>query len=152
MPDEQVSPLIESAAKARQLPAKLLRAVIEQESGFHACAVSEHGAQGLMQLMPATAEQYKVQDAFDPKENISAGAAFLRALLDKYKGDLPLALSAYNAGPEMVDKISAIPDVPETRAYVEAIVDKVGTKKIELPAMPGEAAKAPAAAPGTSAK
>jgi soluble lytic murein transglycosylase-like protein len=136
MPDAQLTPLIESAAKDRHLPPKLLRAVIEQESGLHSCAVSDKGAQGLMQLMPATAEQYKVQNAFDPKENVSAGAAFLRALLEKYKGDLPLALAAYNAGPEIVDKISAIPDVPETRAYVEAIVDKVGTKKIELPPLP----------------
>jgi hypothetical protein len=136
MSDEQVTPLIESAAKDRRLPPKLLRAVIEQESGLHACAVSDKGAQGLMQLMPATAEQYKVQNAFDPKENITAGAAFLRGRLEKYKGDLPLALAAYNAGPEIVDKISAIPDVPETRAYVEAIVDKVGTKKIELTPLP----------------
>jgi soluble lytic murein transglycosylase-like protein len=141
LPEEQVSPLIESAAKARQLPARLLRAVIERESGFRACAVSDKGAQGLMQVMPATAEQYKVQDVFDPKENISAGAAFLRALLEKYKGDLPLALAAYNAGPEIVDKTSAIPDIPETRAYVEAIVDKIGMKNIELTPMPAETVK-----------
>jgi soluble lytic murein transglycosylase-like protein len=152
MPEEQVSSLIESAAKERQLPAKLLRAVIEQESGFRACAVSSSGAQGLMQIMPATAEQYKVQDAFDPKENISAGAALLRALLEKFKGDLPLALAAYNAGPEAVEPIAKspvdpyarvplppiakVPDIPETRAYVTAIVDKLQTKRIELPPIP----------------
>jgi soluble lytic murein transglycosylase-like protein len=141
VPEKEVSPLIESAAKARQLPASLLRAVIERESGFRACAVSDKGAQGLMQLMPATVEQYKVQDAFDPKENISAGAAFLRALLEKHQGDLPLALAAYNAGPEIVDKTKVIPDVPETRAYVEAIVDKVGMKKIDLPPTPAEVVK-----------
>jgi hypothetical protein len=141
LPDEKVSPLIESAAKARQLPVKLLRAVIERESGFRPCAVSDTGAQGLMQLMPATAEQYNVEDAFDPRENISAGAAFLRALLEKYKGDLPLALSAYNAGPETVDKIDAVPDIPETRAYVTAIVDKMETKRIELPPIPSQVVK-----------
>jgi soluble lytic murein transglycosylase-like protein len=141
LPDEKVSPLIESAAKARQLPVKLLRAVIERESGFRPCAVSDKGAEGLMQLMPATAEQYKVEDAFDPKENISAGAAFLRALLEKYKGELPLALAAYNAGPEVVDKINAVPDIPETRAYVSAIVDKIETKRIELPPIPTEPVK-----------
>jgi soluble lytic murein transglycosylase-like protein len=145
MPDDQVTPLIESAAKERQLPAKLLRAVIEQESAFRACAISDSGAQG-------TAEQYKVQDAFDPKENISAGAALLRALLEKYKGDLPLALAAYNAGPAAVDPIvkapvdpylkppvepiAKVPDIPETRAYVTAIVDKLQTKRIELPPIP----------------
>jgi soluble lytic murein transglycosylase-like protein len=132
MPDEQVSPILESAARKRELPVKLLRAVAEQESGLRPCAVSEKGAQGLMQLMPATAEQYQVQDPFDPKENVEAGAAFLRALVEKYKGDLPLALAAYNAGPEMVDQISAVPDIPETRAYIDAIVEKVGNKKIEL--------------------
>jgi soluble lytic murein transglycosylase-like protein len=163
MPDDQVTPLIESAAKERQLPAKLLRAVIEQESAFRACAVSDSGAQGLMQIMPATAEQYKVRDAFDPKENISAGSALLRALLEKYKGDLPLALAAYNAGPQAVDPIvkgpvdpylkppvapsGKVPDIPETRAYVTAIVDKLQTKRIELTPIPVEPAKAVSAAP-----
>jgi soluble lytic murein transglycosylase-like protein len=105
-----------------------------------------------MQIMPATAEQYKVQDAFDPKQNISAGAALLRALLEKYKGDLSLALAAYNAGPEAVDPITKapvdpyvkppvdpvakVPDIPETRAYVAAIVEKMQTKQIELPPIP----------------
>jgi soluble lytic murein transglycosylase-like protein len=139
LPEQQLAPLIDSAAKGSQLPAKLLRAVIDRESGFRPCAVSEKGAQGLMQLMPATAEQYKVQDAFDPNQNVTAGAAFLRALLEKYKGDLPLSLAAYNAGPDAIDKISAIPDIPETKAYIEAIVEKIGMKKIELPllAKPG---------------
>lgn len=132
MPEEQIAPLVESTAKERKLPVKLLRAVMEQESGFRPCAVSDKGAQGLMQLMPATAEQYKVKDAFDPKENVGAGAAFLRALLEKYKGDLPLTLAAYNAGPEAVDQISAVPDIPETRAYIDAIVEKVGSRRIDL--------------------
>jgi soluble lytic murein transglycosylase-like protein len=86
--------------------------------------------------MPATAEQYSVKDAFDPKDNIDAGSKFLRALLEKYKGDLPQALGAYNAGPETVDKAGGIPDIPETKAYIEAIVDKVGLKRIDLPSIP----------------
>jgi soluble lytic murein transglycosylase-like protein len=134
--EEKVGPLIDSAAKAQALPAKLLRAVIDRESGFHACAVSHKGAQGLMQLMPATAEQFGVSDAFDPKSNLEAGAKFLRALLEKYKGDLPQALGAYNAGPETVDKAGGIPDIPETKAYIDAIVDKVGLKRIDLPSIP----------------
>jgi soluble lytic murein transglycosylase-like protein len=136
MEEEKVGPLIDAAAKAQALPAKLLRAVIAQESGFHSCAVSEKGAQGLMQLMPATAEQFGVKDAFDPKANVDAGSKFLRALLEKYKGDLPQALGAYNAGPETVDKSGGIPDIPETKEYIEAIVDKVGLKRIDLPSIP----------------
>ena len=134
--DEKMDPLIEYAAKAQALPAKLLRAVIAQESAFRSCAVSVKGAQGLMQLMPATAEQFGVKDAFDPKANLDAGAKFLRALLEKYKGDLPQALGAYNAGPETVDKAGGVPDIAETKAYIEAIVDKVGFKRIDLPSIP----------------
>lgn len=132
LPEEQVAPLIEAAARERQIPAKLLRAVTEQESGLRPCAVSEKGAQGLMQLMPATAEQFHVKDVFDPKENLAAGAAFLRQLIEKYKGDLPSALAAYNAGAEAVDEAGGVPEIPETKAYIEAIVDKVGARKMDL--------------------
>ena len=123
--DLELTPLIESAAKQHQLQPKLIRGVIEQESAFHACAVSAKGAKGLMQLMPSTIEQFKVADVFDPQQNIEAGATFLRQLLDKYKGDLKLALAAYNAGPATVDKTGAIPDIKETQDYVERIIKKV---------------------------
>jgi soluble lytic murein transglycosylase-like protein len=136
MPEADIAPILESAAKAQQLPAKLLRAVVAQESGFRACAVSKKGAQGLMQLMPATAEQFHVKDAFDPRENLEAGAAFLRQLLEKYKGDLTLSLAAYNAGATTVEVAKGIPDIPETRDYVEAIVGKMGIKQIDLPSIP----------------
>jgi hypothetical protein len=135
MPEEEFAPIIEDAAKAQHLPAKLLRAVAEQESAFRPCAVSEDGAQGLMQLMPATAAEFNVEDVFDPKANLAGGAAFLRQLLEKYKGDLPLSLAAYNAGPEVVDK-SGIPDIAETRTYIEAITTAFGAKKIELTPLP----------------
>src|ERR1044071_1198918 len=131
MEEAEVAPLIDNAAKAQALPAKLVRAVIAQESGFHSCAVSDKGAQGLMQLMPATAEQFGVKDPFDPKANVEAGAKFLRALLEKYKGDLLQALGAYNAGPETVDKAGGVPDIPETKSYIDAIVEKVGVKRID---------------------
>ena len=78
-----------------------------------------------MQLMPATIEQFKVEDVFDPQQNIEAGATYLKQLLDKYKGDLKLALAAYNAGPATVDKAGAIPDIKETQDYVEGILKKV---------------------------
>ena len=120
-----VTPLIENAAKANELQVNLVHAVIEQESGFRPCAVSAKGAQGLMQLMPETAGELSVKDVFDPKENIAAGAKYLKQLLDKYKGDTKLALAAYNAGPSAVDAASGVPDIPETRDYVDAILKKI---------------------------
>ena len=122
---EVVTPLIESSAKANQLSEALVRAVIEQESAYRPCAVSNKGAQGLMQLMPDTADDLKVKDVFDPKENIAAGAKYLKQLLDKYKGDNKLALAAYNAGAAAVDAANGVPDIPETRNYVDAILKKL---------------------------
>src|ERR1017187_1681912 len=125
MADPELTPLITSAAQQHQVEPKLLRGVIEQESGFHACAISAKGAKGLMQLMPATVDQFKVDDVFDPKQNIEAGATYLRQLLDKYKDDIKLALAAYNAGPTTVDKMGGIPDIQETRDYVEGAIKKM---------------------------
>ena len=126
--DAAVNPVIESAAKANELQADLLRAVMRQESQFYPCAVSEKGAQGLMQLMPSIAEQFAVRDVFDPKQNVEAGAKYLKQLFDKYKGNLGLALAAYNAGPAVVDEAKGIPDIPETRSYVDAILKFLAKK------------------------
>ena len=123
--DPELTPMIESAAKQHQVEPKLIRSVIEQESAFHACAISPKGAKGLMQLMPATIDQFKVDDAFDPQQNIEAGATYLRQLMDKYKGDLKLALAAYNSGPATVDKTGAVPDIKETQDYVEGVMKKM---------------------------
>jgi soluble lytic murein transglycosylase-like protein len=123
--DDVVAPLIESAAKANDLQVTLVRALIEQESGYRPCAVSKKGAQGLMQIMPDTAGELKVTDAFDPKENIAAGTKYLKQLLDKYKGDNKLALAAYNAGQGAVDAANGVPDIQETREYVDAILKKL---------------------------
>jgi soluble lytic murein transglycosylase-like protein len=123
--DLELAPLIDRAAKLHQLEPKLLRSVIEQESAFRSCAISAKGAKGLMQLMPATVEQFKVGDVFDPQQNIEAGATFLRQLLDKYKGDFKLALAAYNAGPTTIDKMGGIPEIKETQDYVEGILKKM---------------------------
>jgi len=120
-----VTPLIENAAKANDLETPLVRSVIEQESAYRPCAVSRRGAQGLMQLMPDTAADFNVNDVFDPKQNIAAGAKYLKQLLDKYKGDNKLALAAYNAGPAAVDAANGVPDIPETRDYVDAILKKL---------------------------
>jgi soluble lytic murein transglycosylase-like protein len=123
--ETELAPLIDTAAKGHELQPKLLRAVMERESGFHPCAVSPKGAQGLMQLLPGTAVQFGVSDAFDPKQNIEAGATFLKQLLDKYKGDIGMALGAYNAGPSTVDQAGGIPNIPETRDYVDAILKQI---------------------------
>jgi soluble lytic murein transglycosylase-like protein len=128
IPDESVSPILEGASKAQSVDAGLLRAVIGQESAFHPCAVSSKGAQGLMQLMPEVASRLGVKDIFDPKQNVEAGAQYLKELLDKYKGDLSRALAAYNAGPAAVDQANGIPDIPETREYVESILGHLSAK------------------------
>lgn len=119
---EEVESLIDENARREDLKPELLREVMRRESGFRPCAVSRSGAQGLMQLMPATAEQFHVTDAFDPKQNAAAGARFLKTLLTKYGGDVSLALGAYNAGPTRVDNAGGVPAIPETQNYVTAIL------------------------------
>jgi soluble lytic murein transglycosylase-like protein len=125
LPEIELTPLIDSAAQGNQVQSKLLRGVIEQESGKRPCAVSSKGAKGLMQLMPATAEQFHVDDPFDARQNVEAGAKYLKELLDRYKGDVELALAAYNAGPAAVDQAGGIPDIKETQEYVEGILKKI---------------------------
>jgi soluble lytic murein transglycosylase-like protein len=100
----------------------LIRAVIRTESAFDARAVSKKGAQGLMQLMPATAKELMVGDPFDPDANINGGTRYLRYLLNTFQQDLRLALAAYNAGPTLVKKKQAIPQIPETVQYVDRVL------------------------------
>jgi soluble lytic murein transglycosylase-like protein len=116
--------IVDAAAKEGVNPL-LLRAMISRESAGRACAVSVKGAQGLMQLMPATASDLGVRDPFDATENVFGGARYLRQMLDRYKGDLRLALAAYNAGPQRVDEAGGVPSIPETQAYVAAILAEV---------------------------
>jgi soluble lytic murein transglycosylase-like protein len=127
VPEAEVAPIVEGAAKSNEVQAALLRAVIQQESSFLPCAVSVHGAKGLMQLMPATVEQFGVHDPFDPKENVEAGAKYLGQLLARYKGDLKRAIGAYRIGPAAVDQANGIPDDPEVRSYVDTILQKLAT-------------------------
>jgi soluble lytic murein transglycosylase-like protein len=122
LPETQVDALISAAVTRESVPPDLLRGVMKQESGFRPCAVSPKGAMGLMQLMPATAVRFGVKDAFDTGQNVAAGARFLRELLARYGGDLSLALAAYNAGPEKVDAVGAVPDIAETKDYVRKIL------------------------------
>jgi soluble lytic murein transglycosylase-like protein len=126
LPASELDPIIAEAAQKNQLQPELIRAVVRQESGGRPCAVSEKGALGLMQLMPAIVEQFTVRDPFAPRENVAAGSKFLKQLLTRFKGDLRLALGAYNAGPESIPENGAVPDLPETRNYVQSIMDSLG--------------------------
>ena len=114
-------PLIEAAAAGQGLDSRLLTAIIQVESAFNPGATSRQGAQGLMQLMPATATGYAVRDAYDPAENIRGGARYLRHLLDLFAGNLPLALAAYNAGEAAVQRFGGIPPFAETSEYVRRV-------------------------------
>ncbi len=113
------------------LPSGLVEAVARVESGFDPCAVSPAGALGLMQLMPGTARALGVLDPFDPVQNVEAGARYLRQLLDRFGGDLQLALAAYNAGPGAVERYRGIPPYPETQAYVKKVLALMPGKKTE---------------------
>ena len=119
---ERFEPLVQEHAARHALRPDLVRAVIQVESGFNPRARSPKGAMGLMQLMPATAQDLGVRDAYDPDENIRGGATYLRRLLDRYDGDEELALAAYNAGPLAVDRHGrAVPPYRETREYVKKV-------------------------------
>ena len=116
--------LIEAFAAEHGIDSALIRAVIRAESNFNHRAVSRKGAQGLMQLMPATIGRLSVGDAFDPHENIGAGVRYLRQLLDQFEGDLTLALAAYNAGENAVLRYRGVPPYPETRDYVRKVLSQ----------------------------
>jgi soluble lytic murein transglycosylase-like protein len=113
--------LIVENAQRNNIRPDLIRAVVQVESAFDAQARSPKGAMGLMQLMPATMKEFGVRDAYDPAENIRAGTAYLRQLLDRYDGDEELALAAYNAGPTAVDRHDGVPPYAETQRYVEKV-------------------------------
>ena len=117
--------LIEKNSKEHGVKSDLIRAVINQESGARPCAVSSKGAQGLMQLMPETAAELGVGDPFDPKQNVEGGTRLLKQLLARYKGDVSLALAAYNAGAGRVDRDGGVPPIPETMGYVTEILSKL---------------------------
>jgi len=129
VPPEQLEGLIDQAAQRESVEAGLVRAVIKQESGGRACAVSPKGAKGVMQLMPDTATEFGVADPFDPKQSIDAGVKLLKSLLTKYSGDVSLALAAYNAGSATVDKDHVVPKIPETVNYVSDILEELTRKK-----------------------
>lgn len=120
--ERDLAPVISRHSRQHRLHPALLRAVIKAESDFDPMAVSRAGAMGLMQLMPQTAVRLDVRDLFDPDENIGGGAKYLRQLLDRFNGNLPLALAAYNAGEHVVDRYQSLPPINETRQYVHKVL------------------------------
>ena len=123
---------IKEVAARHGVRADLVAAVIEAESDFNPRAVSRRGARGLMQLMPKTAKRLGVADPFDPKENIEAGVKHLRAMMDRFDNNIPLALAAYNAGEVAVIKYRGVPPYRETRAYVKRIMKKLDRSTARL--------------------
>jgi soluble lytic murein transglycosylase-like protein len=120
----QLEPFIQQAAGSHNLPSSLIKAVIRVESNFHPGATSPKGAQGLMQLMPGTAEGLQVKNPYDAQENIFGGTQYLSMLLEKYNNNLPLALAAYNAGPQRVDRCQSVPSIKETQNFVRQVCDQ----------------------------
>jgi soluble lytic murein transglycosylase-like protein len=114
--------LIREIAERYNVEYSLVKAVIKAESDFDRLAVSRKGALGLMQLMPATAAQHQVRNVFLPRDNIEGGCRHLRMLLDRYGGNLPLAIAAYNAGTRRVEDAGGVPPIPETRQYLARVL------------------------------
>ncbi|MDE2573052.1 MAG: lytic transglycosylase domain-containing protein [bacterium] len=115
--------LVASSSARWNVDPALVNAVIANESGFNPAATSKVGAMGLMQLMPGTAASLGVSDAYDPAQNIAGGVRYLRGLLDRFSGDVSLAVAAYNAGPGAVEKYGGVPPYGETQRYVAAVLD-----------------------------
>ncbi len=121
LPDVPYAKLIRAAAEKHGVDENLIHRIILVESNFNPRAVSRKRALGLMQLLPQTAAQYSVTNVFDPAQNIDGGTHYMKDLLARYHGDLTLALAAYNAGPEMVQRYGGIPPFPETQNYVRRV-------------------------------
>jgi soluble lytic murein transglycosylase-like protein len=121
--------IIQKAQKKYGVEFFLIKAVIQVESGFNPEAVSKKGARGLMQIMPANYEKLFVRDPFNPSQNVMGGTLYLKRLLEKYEYKLPMALAAYNAGPNAVDKYKRIPPYKETQDYVRKVMEVYSTYK-----------------------
>lgn len=129
----KLTPLIEKVAKEQRLHPGLLHAMVRIESAYNPQAVSKKGAQGLMQLMPATANRYGVADSYDPKQNLEGGARYMKDLLTLFEYDIRLALAAYNAGENAVKRYgNTIPPYPETINYVDKVLGQYERNKLAM--------------------
>ncbi|TKB11796.1 lytic transglycosylase domain-containing protein [Desulforhopalus sp. IMCC35007] len=115
---------IRRIARRYRVDPPLIKAIIHVESDFNHKAISNQGAQGLMQLMPATARELRVANPFNPRENIDGGTRYFRQMLDSFGGDLVLSLAAYNAGPGLVSRTGGVPQITETRRYVSKVLKR----------------------------
>jgi len=129
-PQLSINDAVTGSSQRYHLDPDLVNSVIRAESGFNPRAVSNKGAQGLMQLMPQTASNLGVSNAFDPQTNVDAGTRYLRELLERYNFDLIKALAAYNAGPQRVEQYGGVPPYRETHAYVRRIIRDFNQKKV----------------------
>ncbi len=136
VPSAQIAALAQGQGSIWGVDPKLITAVIANESGFNANATSKVGAQGLMQLMPATARALGVSDPFDPTQNVAGGTRYLRGLLDRFHGDTKLAIAAYNAGPGAVEKYGGVPPYPETQNYVQNVLSSY--ERYQAQGLPGQ--------------
>jgi soluble lytic murein transglycosylase-like protein len=142
LPATVYDPYIEQVARDNGVDPSLVKAVALVESGFNPKAVSSKGARGLMQLLPSTAKQYGVSDLHDPYQNLRAGAAHLRGLLDEFDGNVTLALAAYNAGSGAVRRYGGVPAYAETRDYVKKIEGTLGRRSRSSSRMPSKGSTA----------
>jgi len=133
VPPAEIDRLVSANAATWNVDPSLIKAVIANESGFNANATSNVGARGLMQLMPSTASGLGVTDSYDPAQNVWGGTRYLRGLLDRFGGNVQLAVAAYNAGPGAVEKYSGVPPYAETQNYVQNVLSSYEKYRSEIP-------------------
>jgi soluble lytic murein transglycosylase-like protein len=129
----EIDRLVSANAATWNVDPSLIKAIIANESGFNANATSNVGAQGLMQLMPGTASGLGVTDAYDPAQNVWGGTRYIRGLLDRFGGNVELAVAAYNAGPGAVEKYNGVPPYAETQNYVQNVLASFAKYKAQVP-------------------
>ncbi len=133
VPEEDIQILINRHSESQSLDPKLVQAMIQVESGYNNKARSLKGAMGLMQLMPATASLYSVDDPYDPEDNVRGGTRYLRYLVDRFPGRLDLAVAAYNAGPGAVERYGGVPPYRETKDYVSRVLSLYQGGQVSFP-------------------